>query len=167
MSAKNVLLQRVRSSSSAIAVAACIAAGCRSGHDAGAGARSVPGDVERPATITGCIAEGYRPGEIVLIAIDPGVGSSTAADIAWQGTRQLTLILPDALREQARVGQRVVAAGTIVDPAGHGPSRTDQQQSAEGVPFREFRASSLQAAEGGCRSTAEFGRDTNHDTTKR
>jgi hypothetical protein len=89
---------------------------------------------------------------------DPG-GSSTTAHIAWQGTRQYALVLPSDLAAQARVGQRVIVSGTIVDPPGYGPDRVDQQQTAYGMPFREFRASSLQTADGPCRQAVEFGRD--------
>jgi hypothetical protein len=154
--------------SAAFAASVLIAsAGCGSGHDAGTNAAASSGDLTRPTTITGCIAHGYREDEILLVAIDGAIGSSTTAHTAWHGTRQLKLVAPDGLRQQVHIGQRVTAAGTIVDPPGSGPSRVDQQQAADGMPFREFRATSLQPAEGGCRSSAEFRRDTTDDTTKR
>jgi hypothetical protein len=114
----------------------------------------------RPATLTGCVARGYRPGELVFVALGDSFGSSTTVDIAWQGTRQFALVLPANFAAQARAGQRVTASGTIVDPPGRGPDRLDQQQSAEGMPFREFRVSDLQTADGPCRQSVEFGRDT-------
>jgi hypothetical protein len=66
-------------------------------------------------------------------------------------------VVPAELQAQARVGQRVTASGTIVDPPGRPRGRLlDQEQSAYGMPFREFRASSLQPIDGPCRRTPEF-----------
>jgi hypothetical protein len=147
----------------ATALAAAVA--CGVGHNAGSGGTGadsahVP-DVVRPATLAGCIARGDRPGEIVLIALGyDGVPSSSTAGFAWQGTRQYSIVLPGQEPAQVAVAQRVTVSGTIVDPPGRGPDRLDQEQAAYGTSFREFHVSSLQPANGPCRRTIEYGRDT-------
>jgi len=143
-------------------VAGCSRPGARGSATRGSAAAP---EIAQSATLTGCITRGDGRDDMLLVAVGDAASSSTA-DIAWQGTRQYTLVVPGELRRQLHLGQRVVATGTIVDPPGRGPSRVDQQQSAEGMPFREFRATALQPAEGPCRQSAEFGRDADDRRTR-
>src|SRR3954468_11179870 len=124
-------------------------------------------EMSQQATLNGCVVHGYEPSDVLLVAVGDVVASSSTVDIAWQGTRQYHLVVPQHLRDQVRFGQRVIATGTIVDPPGREPSRVDQEQMADGMRFREFRATALQPTEGVCRASAEFGRDAADSASQR